>query len=79
MKRLFLWPIRLYRRLISPLFPPCCKYYPTCSAYAMEAVERFGVLRGGLLACWRIFRCNPWSKGGVDPVPAQFHLFRRQK
>lgn len=69
LKALALGMIRFYRKAISPLFPPCCRYIPTCSEYALEAIERFGVLRGGALALWRIVRCNPFSKGGYDPVP----------
>ena len=61
--------IRFYQRRISPLFPPKCKYYPTCSQYAVTAIERFGLFKGGLLAVWRILRCNPFSSGGVDLVP----------
>jgi uncharacterized protein len=66
---LILLPIRAYSRLISPLFPRRCKYYPTCSAYAQEAIRTHGVIRGGGLAAWRIVRCNPFSHGGVDEVP----------
>lgn len=69
MKRLLLWLIRGYRRYISPMTPPTCKYIPTCSEYGMTAIERFGAIRGGLMALWRILRCNPWSRGGYDPVP----------
>jgi len=61
--------IKFYQRRISPLFPPKCKYYPTCSQYAVTAIERFGLFKGGLLAVWRILRCNPFSSGGVDLVP----------
>lgn len=61
--------IRGYQQVISPLFPPTCKYYPTCSTYAVTAVERYGVLKGSWLAVKRIVRCNPWSHGGYDPVP----------
>ena len=61
--------IKFYQRRISPLFPPKCKYYPTCSQYAVTAIERFGLFKGGLLATWRILRCNPFSSGGVDLVP----------
>jgi putative membrane protein insertion efficiency factor len=66
---LVLLPIRAYSRLISPLFPRRCKYYPTCSDYAQQAIRTHGVIRGGGLAAWRIVRCNPWSHGGVDEVP----------
>lgn len=58
-----------YRRLVSPLLPPACRFYPTCSEYAAEAVSRHGPLRGGVLAVKRVCRCHPWSEGGVDPVP----------
>lgn len=69
MKRLILFLIRGYRILISPLFPPTCRFHPTCSQYAMEAVERFGAWRGGILAARRVLRCHPWHTGGYDPVP----------
>lgn len=62
-------PIRFYQYCISPLFPARCRYYPTCSDYAKEAVLTHGILRGGLMALYRILRCNPWSRGGLDPVP----------
>lgn len=72
MKFIVLSLIKLYRKYISPLTPPKCKYYPTCSCYALTAVERFGAVRGSALAIWRILRCNPWSMGGVDYVPEKF-------
>lgn len=62
-------PIRFYQRFISPLFPQRCKYYPTCSQYAVEAIRVHGPLRGFVLASWRLLRCNPLSDGGLDPVP----------
>jgi putative membrane protein insertion efficiency factor len=68
-------PIRVYQRLISPLFGQRCRYYPSCSEYAFQAVRRFGILRGLVLAGWRLLRCNPWSRGGFDPVEDQ-RLFR---
>jgi uncharacterized protein len=68
-------PIVAYRRLVSPALPRRCKYEPTCSAYAEQAVREFGILRGLVLAGWRLLRCNPWSHGGLDPVEAQT-LFR---
>ncbi len=64
--------IRFYQKCISPLFPPKCKYYPTCSCYALTAVKKFGAVRGSALAVWRILRCNPWSLGGIDYVPEKF-------
>ena len=74
-RALILAPVRLYQRLISPALPRTCKYHPTCSQYAVEAVRSYGVLRGAILAGWRLLRCNPWSHGGVDPVEDQ-RLFR---
>lgn len=68
-KRAVLAAIRFYRRRISPLFPPSCIYFPTCSDYAMQAVERYGALRGVWLAARRILRCHPLHAGGYDPVP----------
>ncbi len=70
--------IRLYQLVISPLTGPTCKYYPSCSHYGLTAVRRHGAVRGGTLAVWRVLRCNPWSNGGVDDVPAKGDpLFRR--
>jgi putative membrane protein insertion efficiency factor len=69
-------PIRLYQRTVSPMLGRRCKYHPTCSAYAVDAIREFGVLRGIVLACWRLLRCNPWSHGGVDYARDQ-RLFRR--
>jgi putative membrane protein insertion efficiency factor len=77
-RRLATAPIRLYARLISPLLPPRCKYHPSCSAYAVQSIERFGILRGSVLAVWRLLRCNPFSHGGYDPVSAQT-LFRERR
>jgi len=65
-KRLIIALIRFYQKAVSPLFPASCRYYPTCSSYAIMAVEKYGVLKGSLKALWRILRCNPWSKGGID-------------
>jgi hypothetical protein len=64
-----IWVVRLYQRLISPLRPQTCRFHPSCSAYAVEALERFGPLGGGWLAIRRLGRCHPWTPGGVDPVP----------
>jgi putative membrane protein insertion efficiency factor len=71
-------PIRFYQRFVSPLLPRRCKYLPTCSAYAVDAVRDYGVLRGFVLAGWRLLRCNPWSDGGYDPVSDQT-LFKRRE
>jgi len=65
---LALWVLRVYKRWISPAFPPSCRYVPTCSEYAMEAIERYGILHGGLMAAWRLLRCHPLASGGLDPV-----------
>jgi putative membrane protein insertion efficiency factor len=76
-KRLFLGVIRAYQRWISPRRPRRCKYEPTCSAYAVESIQRYGAVRGGLMAGWRLLRCNPFSHGGFDPVPDRFTLRAR--
>ena len=68
-KKSILLMVRFYRREISPMLPPCCRFVPTCSQYAMEAVEKYGAAKGGYLAMRRILRCNPFHKGGYDPVP----------
>ncbi len=65
---LLIAPIRLYQRLISPAIAPRCRYYPTCSSYAVEAIRELGPIRGAILAAWRVLRCNPWSHGGVDEL-----------
>ena len=69
MKKLLIGLIRLYQRAISANTPPTCRFTPTCSAYAIEAIQRFGAIRGTGLAVWRILRCNPWGGHGYDPVP----------
>ncbi len=63
--------VRLYRILVSPLFPGSCKYHPSCSQYAIDALRRYGLVRGGVLTAWRLLRCNPWSHGGVDHAHEQ--------
>lgn len=69
--------IKGYQLLVSPLLGPTCKYYPSCSRYGLEAVRRHGAVRGSVMAAWRVLRCNPWSNGGVDEVPAKGEpLFR---
>ncbi len=68
-KRLALALIRFYKRFISPALPPSCIYYPSCSSYTYQAIEKYGALRGGYLGLRRILRCHPWAQGGHDPVP----------
>ena len=68
-RRFLLWLVRFYRVSISPMHRPCCRFIPTCSQYAMEAIQKYGALKGGFLALRRILRCNPFCKGGYDPVP----------
>ncbi len=79
MKYLLILPIKFYKRFISPLFPARCRFYPSCSTYALTAVQRFGFVKGGILAAWRLLRCNPFNIGGVDYVPEEFHIFRSRK
>ncbi|NMM62034.1 membrane protein insertion efficiency factor YidD [Clostridium sp. P21] len=68
MKGFLIFFIKLYKKYISPLKGPCCRFYPTCSQYALDALEKHGVLKGGFMAIKRILRCNPFNKGGYDPV-----------
>ena len=80
MKRVLLSVIRFYRRRVSPGLPRACRFYPTCSEYAEEAIRRFGAARGGQLAARRILRCHPFAKGGYDPVPeAPSAIIRRDE
>ena len=69
MKQIFIYCIKLYQKYLSPLKSTKCPYVPTCSAYAVQALEKHGAIKGSLLAIWRILRCNPFSHGGYDPVP----------
>jgi putative membrane protein insertion efficiency factor len=70
MKTVFLWLIRFYQKYISPCKQPCCRFVPTCSQYAYEAITKYGAIKGGVLALWRLLRCNPFNKGDIyDPVP----------
>jgi putative membrane protein insertion efficiency factor len=75
LRRVVVLPIRAYQLLLSPVVGRRCKYYPSCSEYAAQAVQRYGILRGLVLAGWRLLRCNPWSRGGFDPVEEQ-RLFK---
>ena len=68
MKRILIAIIRFYQKHISPFKKSCCRFYPTCSAYAIEAIEKKGAIRGSIMAVWRLLRCNPFGKGGYDPV-----------
>ncbi|MEW6194140.1 MAG: membrane protein insertion efficiency factor YidD [Bacteroidota bacterium] len=68
MRFLFINLIKLYQKFISPMFPPSCRFYPTCSEYAIQSFSKYGVFKGGTKAVWRILRCNPFNKGGYDPV-----------
>lgn len=76
MKRILMRIIRFYQKYISPQTPPSCRYHPTCSSYALEAVEKHGALKGGVMGTARIIRCNPFVEGGVDEVPDHFTIFR---
>ena len=67
-RRIVGWAIGVYRRFVSPLLPPSCRYWPTCSEYTAQAVRKYGVVRGGLMGAGRILRCNPWARGVIDPV-----------
>lgn len=69
MKYIAIWLVRFYQKFISPLKPPCCRFQPTCSSYAIEAFKEWGLIIGLLLTVWRILRCQPFSRGGYDPVP----------
>jgi putative membrane protein insertion efficiency factor len=69
MSKILIWLVSFYQKCISPLKIPCCRFTPSCSAYAIEAIRVHGSLKGSLLAIWRILRCNPFCKGGYDPVP----------
>lgn len=69
MRRVALWMIRGYQIAISPLFPPSCRFEPTCSNYGYEAIAKYGIIKGGWMAFRRILRCHPWNRGGYDPVP----------
>ncbi|MCQ2417049.1 MAG: membrane protein insertion efficiency factor YidD [Oscillospiraceae bacterium] len=79
LRRIYVAPIRFYQRHISPHFPPVCRYRPSCSHYTLGAIERFGIIRGTWLGSYRILRCNPFSKGGWDPVPIKFDVLGRHK
>jgi uncharacterized protein len=77
LRSLLIAPIRAYQRVISPALGPRCKYHPSCSEYAAQSIRSYGVLRGLVLAGWRLLRCNPWSRGGFD-YPEDQRIFRRR-
>ncbi len=80
MKKLLIKAVRFYQKRISPAkAAPCCRFYPTCSAYAVQALEIHGAFKGSLLSVWRILRCNPLCKGGVDPVPQKREVSRPRR
>lgn len=62
-------PVRLYQMLLRPYIPPCCRFYPSCSSYTIQAINQFGILKGGKLGLFRVLRCHPWCQGGYDPIP----------
>jgi len=68
MRYVFIFLIKLYKKFISPMFAPSCRFYPTCSTYAVQSFTKYGVIKGGAKAVWRILRCNPYNKGGYDPL-----------
>ena len=78
MKHVMIWLVRLYQKFISPLKPSCCRFTPTCSAYAIEAFSKRGFFVGFILTVWRLLRCNPFCKGGYDPVPERGFRNRTQ-
>lgn len=74
-RKVLVFPIKIYKKIISPMLPRTCKYYPTCSSYAITSIERFGIIKGLIMAFWRLLRCNPFSNGGVDYVPEKFGIY----
>lgn len=78
MRNIPIFLIKVYKKVISPLFPPRCKYYPTCSNYSIEAFRKHGFFKGLILSIWRLLRCNPFSNGGIDYVPDKFSLIKRE-
>lgn len=76
MRKILIFLVRIYQKCISPLFPPSCRYYPTCSNYMIDALKKHGPILGLIMGICRIIRCNPFIRGGVDPVPDNFTIFR---
>lgn len=79
MKRIFMWLVRGYQKFISPLKKPCCRFYPTCSQYSIQAFNKHGAFKGLYLTINRLIRCNPYNPGGIDYVPEEFHFFKKRK
>lgn len=79
LKLMVLLPIKFYKKFISPCLPPRCRYYPSCSTYAVQAIKKHGAVKGTILGAWRILRCNPFARGGVDHVPDKFDLLYFKK
>jgi putative membrane protein insertion efficiency factor len=80
LKKVVIFPIKLYKRFVSPFLPDSCRFTPSCSSYAVSAIEKHGIIAGFFLAFYRILRCNPFCKGGIDPVPERvFDVFKRKK
>ena len=79
LKKLLIFPIKLYKKYISPLLGNHCRYWPTCSIYMIQAIEIHGAVKGLILGTWRILRCNPWSKGGIDHVPEKLLNMKEKK
>ncbi len=78
MKKIILLMLKFYKKIISPLLPPACRFYPTCSEYAFEAVSKHGVIKGVFLAFIRVCKCQPFHKGGIDYVPEEFYFFKKK-
>lgn len=76
MRKLLIFLVKIYQRVISPALPKSCRYYPTCSTYMIDALQKFGLIKGLVMGISRILRCNPFIRGGVDPVPDKFTIFR---
>ena len=73
MKKVFIFLISKYQKFISPLMRPSCRFHPTCSEYSIQAINKFGAYKGGLLSAKRILKCNPWGGSGIDPIPGEKH------
>ena len=78
MKYVLIFFVKVYKKLISPLKPPCCRFYPTCSQYAIESLQIHGAVKGSYLAIKRILRCNPFCEGGIDPVPPKISIKKKK-